>query len=394
LWTSLSYQQLNAPLNVPQPLEVIITARATTSNPTDASDLFEGGYSNNVLQQYANSNTIQMYQYGYGPSVGITPNQDFVVDGSFNGANTQLSINGGPAQTGNFGSSASGGGLTIGNYGAASSVGHSWGGYIYEVAMYNRALSPSERGQVLQGMGQVLPVVSGYKMPPTSPTVGQVPASTVISLAVGLPLQNLAGLQALVDASADPTSPTYRQHISQTTLMQNYAPSATDYGKLAAWGRSYGLNVVTYGNNIVADITGTAGQIEQALFVNLVYQTRPDGSTFYGPDRPPRIALPVTLLGMSGLDNFVLPRPGQTAPIAGTFQSNDLRAAYLGPAGSPCAGVTGQGQSIGLFELDGFTPADVITYQNNTALMGVPAVQVQTTNVRVSLIVIAHSAPS
>ncbi|MGH7270699.1 MAG: S53 family peptidase, partial [Polyangiaceae bacterium] len=203
----------------------------------------------------------------------------------------------------------------------------------------------------------------------------------VISLAVGLPLKDLAKLQALADAASDPTSATYRQHIQPADFMANYAPSASDYSQLVAWARSNGLTVGTYPNNIVADLTGTAAQIDQALSVNLNSALRPDGTTFFEPDRIPSVGLTVQLLGVSGLDNYVLPTPGgsATAPCApGALRSSDLRGAYLG-AGS-CAGLQGSGQSIGLLALAGFTASDITMYESQSGLSGVPAVQVQTTN--------------
>jgi hypothetical protein len=153
-WTSLSHQQLNSAssFSASEPIEVFVVARATTSNPSDASDLFETGYSNHVVQQAANTSALTLYQYQYGPSAGIGANKDFIADAYFNGTNSQLSINGGPVQIGNTGTGAVGGTITVGNYGGASSVGHSWGGYIYEVAMYDRRLSALERAQMLQYM--------------------------------------------------------------------------------------------------------------------------------------------------------------------------------------------------------------------------------------------------
>jgi hypothetical protein len=224
-------------------------------------------------------------------------------------------------------------------------------------------------------------LVNGYTVPPSSPVVSPVPGNTVVALALALPLKDLAGLQALVDASADPTSPTYRQHVSQTTLVNNYYPSASDYGVLTSWAQLHGFTSNAFANNIVLDVQGTAAQIEQALFVNLNYQSRPDGTVFFGPDRAPRSGIAVTLLSLEGLDNYVVPTPfvGGTAPLAGTFQSSDLRGAYLG-SGTSCSGLQGAGQSIGLLEFDGFTATDITSYERQTNLMGVPTVQVQVTD--------------
>jgi hypothetical protein len=233
--------------------------------------------------------------------------------------------------------------------------------------------------------------ITSYTLPPAAPLVGPVPGNTMIFLAIGLPLQNAAGLQAIADAVSNPTNPAYQQYISPSTFMANYAPSSTTYGQLASWAQSYGFTTVSYPNYVLLDVTGTAAEVEQALNLNLNYANRSDGSVFYVPDRQPRSTLTFTLLGVSGLDSYVLPTPAVTPTATCTnpflgysatplFQSSDLRAAYLGGSGSACANLQGSGQSIGLFEFDGFTATDITLYESNTNLTGVPAVKVQRTN--------------
>lgn len=56
--------------------------------------------------------------------------------------------------------------------------------------------------------------ITTYSMPPTSPQVGSLAKDKVLTLALSLPLRNLATLQAKIDAAADPASPTYRQWLT------------------------------------------------------------------------------------------------------------------------------------------------------------------------------------
>ena len=223
-------------------------------------------------------------------------------------------------------------------------------------------------------------VITSYLPPPAAPVLGPVPANQVVSLAVGLPVRDHAALQAFVKQAADPTSPTYRQALSQADLQANYLPSDADYASLVAWGQGENLKVVSHANKLAVDLSGTAAQIEQAFHANLILARRPDGTTFYRLDGPPSVDLLTQLLGASGLDNFVRPRPlAPTGPM-GAWQSTDLRGAYLGGAGSTCAALDGAGQSVGLFSLTGFVNQDILDYQTDTGLTNVPAVQVQTSN--------------
>ena len=211
-------------------------------------------------------------------------------------------------------------------------------------------------------------VLISYTLPPASPVIGPVAPGTQVEVDMGMPLQNVAQLEAAIAAAANPASPSYRQWVSPAAFVANYAPSLVDYGQLVAWAHAQGFQVATYSNQIGIDILGTAAQIEQAFYVNLVEAQRPDGSTFYEPDRPPSINLVPGVEGMEGLDDYVV-------PVANTIESeasptslgpSDIAKAYLSPSPgypSSCLSLTGLGQTIGLIEpLHGFTLPDVKSY--------------------------------
>jgi hypothetical protein len=222
----------------------------------------------------------------------------------------------------------------------------------------------------------------GYFGPPPDPAVaalaGPVPPSTVVNLSVGLPVRDPAGLQSFVNQVSDPTKPNYRHFLTQAQFTGTFGATAADYNSVVNWLGSHGLTVTrTYSNNLLMDVAGTASQVEQALFVNLLFRLRRDGSQFVVTDRDPSLDLAVPLLHISGMDDFVTPKPaaGGTAPV-GTFWGWDFRNAYLG-IGTPCSGLTGTGETIGLFELDSFLQSDInqydttagaVTVQNTTAL--------------------------
>ena len=222
-------------------------------------------------------------------------------------------------------------------------------------------------------------VVPNYTPPPASPLVGPVPAATPLSVTVSLPLRNAAALQAFIDQSADPNSATYRHHLSPADIKATYAPLDADYATVVAWAQKQGFTVLTSANNLGLDMAGTAAQVEQTFHANLIFALRPDGTQFFRLDRPPSVDLSVPLLGVSGLDNYVIHKPlAGSGPKAGSFISSDLRSAYLNVSSPPCATLDGTGQSVGLFQMTGFNPDDITTYETKTGLVGVPAVKVLT----------------
>jgi kumamolisin len=87
---------------------------------------------------------------------------------------------------------------------------------------------------------------------------------------------------------------------------------------------------------------------------------RPDGSIFYAPNREPSVDLDTKILHVSGLENLVLPKHhgwSGSGP-GGSFQPPDIRNAYV-----PHSELTGEGQSVGLFEFDGYYTAVIEKYQ-------------------------------
>jgi hypothetical protein len=209
--------------------------------------------------------------------------------------------------------------------------------------------------------------LSGYVPPAiaTAPVVGPVPPSTVLTLAVGVPTQSSSGMPSLVRQLSDPTSPSYRQYLTQDQILAQFGPSASDYQAVINWAQSVGFTVTaTYPNRLLVDVTATAAQVEQALFANLVFRLRPDGSQFFSLERDPSLcATGIPILRISGLDTRVVPTlAGGTGP-AGFYDSKDFRAAY-----ASCSNSTGKSQSVGLLEFDGFTPSDITLYECATGL--------------------------
>jgi len=230
-----------------------------------------------------------------------------------------------------------------------------------------------------------------YGMTPDSalaPLVGPVPQTDFVHLAIGLPATNAAGLQTLAAQVSDPKNASYRKYLTVDQFAVTFGATPSDYNALTLWAQSKGLHVdATYRSNLLVSVTGTASQIEQALYANLAYRLRVDGSQFVTVDRDPSLDLSVALLRISGLNDSVPHRPKlrRSEPIgaavttfppmvgsgpAGTFGGNDFRTAYA-------SGVTlnGAGQTVALLEFDGFFANDITAYET---LFGLPNVPIQT----------------
>ncbi len=215
--------------------------------------------------------------------------------------------------------------------------------------------------------------------------VRPLPRSESMSLAIGLPCRNQKELDALLQDLSDPASPNFRQYLTSAQFADRFGPSEADYQALGAFLAANGLAVTgTHPNRMILDVTGTVADIESTFHVNMLTWRHPTRGEFFAPDREPSLDAGVTILDVTGLDNFALPRPmdlkfrplNSATPLtsgsgpAGLFSGDDFRHAY-----APGVALNGAGQSVGLFELDGFYASDV---QANFQQAGLPPVPTRT----------------
>ena len=189
-----------------------------------------------------------------------------------------------------------------------------------------------------------------------APLVGPVPPARELSVTVGLVVDSDALTTAAMQVS-DPQSPTFRQYLTPDQVADQVGVGPADYQSLLDWGTSYGLSVTAHKNRFVATFTGTVGNIERALNIQLNSRLRPNGSQFFAPDREPSIDLAIPVEHISGLNNYKPPtHAGGSGSDAG-YQGTDFRHAY-----APGVNLSGAGQSVGIFMSDGFAQSDIDAY--------------------------------
>ena len=206
-----------------------------------------------------------------------------------------------------------------------------------------------------------------------------------LHLAIGLPLRNRSELTNFLEQLYDPSSADYHQYLTSAQFAERFGPTEADYQRVEAFAKARGLTVTgRHTNRLLLDVSGTVSDIEKAFGVNMrVYRHPTENRTFFAPDTNPTVESGVPVLGIAGLDDFHLPRPMDlkssfsyaiafSTPYATgsgpnrTFLGRDFRAAY-----APGLQLDGSGQSVGLFELDGYYTNDITTYES---LADLPAV--------------------
>jgi sugar lactone lactonase YvrE len=215
------------------------------------------------------------------------------------------------------------------------------------------------------------------------PAVDRLAPSARLGVTIGLPLRNKAEADNLFQQIYDPGSPNYHQYLTPDQFTRRFGPAERDYQTVIDFAKANGLTITgTHPNRTLLDLSGTADRIEKTFHVSLlVYQHPTEARTFFAPDAEPSLDLDVPVLHIGGLDNYIIPRrsgtrskPGRqnATPLNGSGQygmyiGNDFRAAY-----APGVTFTGSGQTIALFEMDGYYTNDIVQYETTAGLPQVP----------------------
>jgi subtilase family serine protease len=235
--------------------------------------------------------------------------------------------------------------------------------------LYGICPSPALAANMKVLSGHVPTVVSSLT------SKGRLAATNELQLAIGLPLRDPAGLDQYLAQIYDPASPHFHQYLTPEEAAARFGPTPDDYEAVKDFARTNGLTVTTtYNNRLVLDVTGPAAAVENAFHITLrTYRHPTEARDFFAPDTEPTVDAQLPVADIQGLSNYSRPRSrlhrmnvarANVAPKGGSapdgseaYFGNDFRNAY-----APGTTLTGAGQTLGLFEADGFYANDIATY--------------------------------
>lgn len=226
---------------------------------------------------------------------------------------------------------------------------------------------------------------------PESTFRGRVDASENVEFALTLPLRNVAELDTLLARLYDPNDTLHGQFLTPEQFTARFGPTAKDYAKLKAYAVSKGFSIKaeTPGRTMLT-LSAPASVVQAAFKVGLNQYTSADGRRFIRPDAEPAVDLSVAPLvnavvgldtsavatprshivpGYENIDANAQPRVGAGGTGPGlTFAPKDISAAY----NVPYSLSNGAGQTVALFQLDGFLASDISAYEKQWGLPNVP----------------------
>jgi subtilase family serine protease len=210
----------------------------------------------------------------------------------------------------------------------------------------------------------------------TTRTAGR-PLPATESVQLDLVLRQRSGaLDRYLHGLFDPSSALYGHYLSPAQYGERFGIGPARVRALERRLRALGLDVrQTYPQETLIDVTATAAVIRHDFGVTLRSYTGLHGQRYFKPNRAPRI--PGSLAGavttISGLDtDLVTQTEVLPASSGGAIQPIDAQIGYdVKPLyESANGGLVGQGQTIGVIGIDGFSMSSFEHYSHDLKLGG------------------------
>lgn len=270
------------------------------------------------------------------------------------------------------------------------------GGLVIPLHFFHSAHAEAQDQPV--DIGSLPPLVSQSQL------LGSDTTDRTLQMSVGLALRNQEQLSALLSSLYDPSSSNYQQYLTPDQFAQQFGPTADQRQQVINYLTGQGFTVTgTYPTLI--DFSGSQSLAERVFGVTINDYQAPDGRSFFAnaskPTLPANIAR--NIVSISGLDNATQfshpPVPSKSAPSLSSNAAASCPApgtsggggggifggsstAYIPSQFSKAynydglhnAGLHGEGQTVGVFELDGYSQSDIQAY---TQCFGGSGVQLQ-----------------
>ena len=203
-----------------------------------------------------------------------------------------------------------------------------------------------------------------------------------ILVALSLTPAAKAGLDALLSAQQDPSSPEYRRWLTPDEFGGRFGRSDAELSRLAAWMQGHGLDVEVARGRLSLDVSGRAGDVERA-FGTRIAEYVVNGRLHHANATVASIprAFEGLVAGVVSLHDFPRTRDAHRVESEPTIdpQFNSGGRHYLAPGdvakiydAAPvyASGVTGAGRTIAVVGRTDIAIADVQYFRS---LFGLPA---------------------
>ncbi|MBO0780244.1 MAG: S8/S53 family peptidase, partial [Ktedonobacteraceae bacterium] len=228
---------------------------------------------------------------------------------------------------------------------------------LYNIAIMAHAQLDQSRAVSL--VGQMVPRLDRAQL------LAHVGKDERLDLSIGLRMRNEQAYDRLLAQMYDPQSSLYHHFLTPQQFAEQFGATKQQQQQVVDYLRGYGISVGQIApNGLLIDASASVAQVEAAFNVQVNYYQQ-GARRFYANAQPPRVpaSLASLILSIGGLDNSMQMRPlVNRAPLAaGGYGPAQLLGAYDGEVLHQ-AGVQGEGQTVAVFELDGYKASDINQY--------------------------------
>ncbi len=206
---------------------------------------------------------------------------------------------------------------------------------------------------------------------------GKMADDQVLTVAVALKLNNESELDQRIEEMYRAGSPSFHQFITPAEFVSKYAPTAAQIAQEKAFLESKGITVTGMSaNNVFIKASGTVSALNAAFKTEVHTFRHQNGKQYFAPKFDLSTPVESRITAVVGLTNTAefhnhlrlgamaakAPKKQGTAPSGG-FGPTDIRSAYNIPNN-----LDGSGQTLALFELDGYKAANITKYTKQFSL--------------------------
>ncbi len=205
--------------------------------------------------------------------------------------------------------------------------------------------------------------------------IGKLDEQQVLPVTIALHLNNEAELDARIADMYNPASPSFHQFLTTEQFNARYAPTDEQVANEKAFLEQNGIAVQSVSDNHVLIQAQSTVETLNHVFKTEVHQYRNSaGEVHFAPAMNLQAPMESQISAVVGLSNFAvlhnhLAFDDQHGLLGGGLTPSDINKAYNIPNS-----VNGAGQTLALFELDGYSASDITGYEQK---YGLPNVQLQ-----------------
>src|SRR5579883_893710 len=212
---------------------------------------------------------------------------------------------------------------------------------------------------------------------------GRDTSGRTLRMGIGLALRNQERLSSLLQRLYDPSSPDYHRYLTPNQFASEFGPTYDQQEAVIHYLKQQGFSVTQTYTGLI-DFSGPQPLAERVFHVTINDYRDPDGRVFYANASPPTLPayLASYVVSLTGLDNATqyyhppirpkhiaasnprasnCPGPGTSGGTQVAYIPSQFSKAY-NYDGLHNQGLHGEGQTVGVFELDGYSQSDIQAY--------------------------------